>query len=100
MIPSLTVLVFCYGLCFGFMNKLPFLHGKNDWFDKLLQCSYCMGFHCGWIAWLFSYFMTGMPEMDALTIAPSVVVWAFSSSAFCYAVDVVIQYLESQTLGE
>ena len=54
------ILIVAYGICFGLQNKLPFLYSrlyredgeKAHFFDQMLTCSYCTGFHAGWIAWL------------------------------------------------
>jgi hypothetical protein len=91
-----------YGLCFGLVNKLPFLYSKafmesgekTSFFDRLLSCSYCMGFHCGWLTWFGFWAASGTP---ALTWASGVQVLgaALGSAAWCYAADTAIQRLES-----
>lgn len=88
-------LLLMYGLCFGFQNKLPFLHGKVDLLDRLLKCSYCMGFHCGWLAWLLSCWMeSAMPEGFWVTYLWTAVVWAFTGSAVCYLLDTLTTWME------
>lgn len=93
-----TTLLLCYGLMFGFQNKVPFLYGKSAWVDKLLQCSYCLGFHCGWIAWIFMFGILGFPEIPLVPAISSILIYAFSSSAFCYITDALVQLVESHTL--
>jgi len=84
-----------YGLCFGFQNKLPFLHGKAALLDRLLHCSYCTGFHSGWIAWLFSVGVAWeLPTTTVQGSLLSVLTWAFIGAATCYILDVVVQWLE------
>ena len=89
--PSLIDLLLAYGLCFGFMNKVTFLR-KVKFFDRMLSCSYCTGFHAGWIAWLLSRPLYGV-SLSLEAISP-VVLWAFASAAFCYAADVALQLAE------
>lgn len=93
-------LLFCYGFCFGLQNKVVWLYGKSEFTDKLLQCSYCLGFHCGWLAWILMYLMTPNMDLTVVQIVSSLIVYAFSSSAFCYVLDTVVQWVESNTLGE
>lgn len=91
--PTLVHLFLAYGICFGLMNKVDFLHGKSKFTDALLKCTYCTGFHAGWLAWavtlpLRSVELSWMLPLWALA-------WAFSSSVFCYAADTVLQLAES-----
>ena len=93
-------LLFCYGFCFGLQNKVVWFYGKSEFTDKLLQCSYCLGFHCGWVAWILVYLMTPSLELSVAQIISSILYYAFSSSAFCYVLDSIVQWVESNTLGE
>ncbi len=97
---QLSTLFLFYGLCFGFQNKLPFLHDKYDFLDSLLGCSYCVGFHSGWISWIILYLSNGCPEMGALEIVFSLVTFGFVSSAVCYTIDSTVQLIESHTLSD
>lgn len=104
----LMMLLASYGLCFGLMNdkvkwftdllkKLPLgrREDEGNHFSRMLLCPYCMGFHTGWLIWgvvsLPSLWMAG-------TLEPAhggeVFAFAFASSAFCYAVDTIIQWFE------
>jgi hypothetical protein len=95
--PSFIDLLFAYGLCFGLQNKVEFLRSPKwplgGFFERMLSCSYCTGFHAGWIAWAFSRAVYGL-ELSRAGIAP-VVAWAFASSAFCFLVDVTSQAIEA-----
>jgi len=93
-------LLLAYGLCFGFQNKATFLHGKSEFTDALLRCTYCTGFHCGWMVWLLAWAMTGTPPADDYAIIPSVLGWSFVSSAFCYGVDAFIKWAEANASQE
>ena len=98
-------LLVAYGLCFGFQNKLPFLYSEayresgepQRFVDKLLHCTYCTGFHTGWMAWLLAWAVEGKPP-DADWQAPaSVLIWALASAAFCYVMDAFVRWLEANT---
>ncbi len=89
--PSFVDLLLAYGLCFGLMNKVEVLR-KIAFFDAMLSCSYCTGFHAGWLAWLLSRVVYALPAtpQDVLPAA----LWAFSSAAFCFVADATTQAVE------
>jgi hypothetical protein len=95
--PSVFELLFCYGLCFGLMNKVEFLR-KVSFFDRMLSCSYCTGFHAGWIGWTLIFAFRSLPK-DLSEVLP-VIFWAFSSAVFCYLADTLSQFIESRTPRE
>lgn len=102
------LLLASYGLCFGLMNdkakrltdllkRIPLFPVEEEgyWFERMLQCPYCIGFHTGWMVWA----MAVLPSlMVAGTLEPfhggEVAAFAFASSAFCYAVDTILQWFE------
>lgn len=45
------------------------------WLGGLVGCSYCTGFHAGWVGWLM------------ITFAPPVVVYAFAGAALGLLID-------------
>lgn len=92
----LFYLIVAYGLAFGFQNKVPFLYGKSAFLDALLRCTFCTGFHCGWMAWLLSWAASGHPPAEGWQAAASVLTWAFAAAGFSYAVDAGVQWLESK----
>lgn len=93
--PTFFHLLVAYGLCFGLQNKAAFLRNRFDWLDALLACSYCTGFHAGWMVWILSWASTGkMPVIETLSVPASVLCWAFASSAVCYLTDVAATRLE------
>ncbi len=96
------------GLWFGLSNKLPSLYSKEfletgkpvKFTDRLLPCSYCTGFHCGWLTWLAWWPVTGSP-LSLATGGPlwasagvSCLLWAFGCAAWCYLFDVATKWLE------
>lgn len=64
------------------VRKVPF-------FAQMLSCSYCTGFHAGWIGWGIT---RGIHEMHHPV---EVLVWAFCSAGVCYLVDSTSQVIES-----
>lgn len=97
--PTLTYLLFAYGITFGIQNKAPFLRGKVDLLDALVKCTYCVGFHAGWMAWIF-YWTVENPSLGvgdlviARNIVLSVLTWGLSSAAFSYGIDTAIRWFE------
>lgn len=86
---TLCFLLACYGLCFGLINKAVFLR-RSAFLNRMLDCSYCTGFHAGW---LIHIMMVGL----AGALTPSTLCSAFSSAAFCYIIDVAVIFLEERT---
>ena len=95
--PTLMDLLFAYGLCFGLQNKVEALRSPKwrlgAFFERMLSCSYCTGFHSGWLAWAISRPYYGV-ELSPASLAPAVA-WAFASAAFCFVIDVASQAAES-----
>lgn len=109
--PLVLHLLAAYGLCFGLMNDkakvitdrlraVPFrVQGEGEtrttFFERMLACPYCTGFHCGWVTWLaFGCEPVGSVQ-GAGGMVLAAVIWAFASAAFCYAVDTATQWLEA-----
>ena len=87
----LLILLAAAGITFGLQHKLPFLHKKIALLDAMLRCTFCTGFHGGWI----SYLIASAPELrpqDAL-------LYAFASAIFSYALDEGVKYLEGSGYG-
>ena len=92
---DILILLSAYGMTFGLQHKIPYLHGKNEKLDKLLQCTYCTGFHAGYLAYGLKkgldYAQTGQTDAtlgEALT-------FAFASSSFSYIADTGARMMES-----
>ena len=110
----LLLLLAAYGITFGLMNqKVPGLTDrlkalsfrveekegeKTTFFQRMLVCPYCTGFHAGWLAWL----LIRLPDYASHSFSWERAVYAlaeclgsaFASSAACYVLDTVAQYLE------
>ena len=85
--PGFIELLFAYGLAFGLMNKLPdvLYQALPRALVRLLACSYCTGFHTGWVAY------AALGPDGSVHLAPA---WAFCSAAFTYAADAAIRLTE------
>ena len=99
MTPLLTLCA-AYGICFALQNKCDFLYEKNAFLDKMLACTFCTGFHAGWMAYLLSYIALWFtaPVSGSVYVVTtflfSGLLYAFASAAFCYTVDSMVQFLE------
>lgn len=105
---TVLLLLAAYGVCFGLMNDkakwltdllkgLPLFRDEEGatFFQRMLVCPYCTGFHAGWLAWVAFVFPNHLlaGSVDA-SVAGEVVAFAFASSAFCYGLDSIIQWFE------
>ena len=90
--PAFIILLAAAGITFGIQHKLPFLHKKLDILDSMLKCTYCSGFHGGWIAYLIFSLPSPNPQEALL--------FSFASAIFAYALDETIKYLEEASYGD
>lgn len=86
---TLFDLLFCYGLTFGLMNKTSWIQNRLQFTQSLLSCSYCTGFHCGWIFYLIN-------ESNKISYKEAFI-YSFVSAAFCYITDCLCIYLEDKS---
>lgn len=96
-LPGPLELLVCYGVCFGLQNKTKWLlMDRFQWLDDLLACSYCTGFHAGWLVWLVWGMAGFMPDVKPVPVLVlgSLVGWTMASAAFCYILDVATSRLE------
>lgn len=92
-------LLAAYGVAFGLQNdKAPFLpqliRKDGNFFDSMFRCAYCTGFHAGWMVWVIRVLCEGLPA-EGWHNAFSALGFAMASAAWCYSVDVVLQWFES-----
>lgn len=100
---QLVVTLFCmYGIMFTLRSaQLPivtqvrdFLTGKSSFFRKLFDCSFCTGFHAGWLTYIllnYDAFVTS----SLVDNSSSLVAYSFMSATFCYALDTILVKMES-----
>lgn len=105
---TVLMLIASYGICFGLMNdkaefltdalrKLPLFKNEagDTFFQRLLRCPYCTGFHTGWMVWLIANAKTlAACNGDWATLLSDAVIFSFASSASCYLIDTAAQKLE------
>ena len=94
---DLTLLMAAYGITFGLQQKADFLRGKHQFLDKMLDCTYCTGFHSGYLAYGLK---KGLELAQTGKVEGSVaegVTFAFASSAFSYLADSAGRCLESHS---
>lgn len=105
-----------YGLCFGLMNgkvkiltdrlkRIPFRLQETEeqtttFFQRMLVCPYCTGFHSGWISWFlvrgygtFSQ-LSGDLTSDVISVLSEIIAVAYASAAICYLLDTFAQWAE------
>lgn len=86
------ILLAAAGITFGLQHKVVFIHKKLSWLDSMLKCTYCTGFHGGWLA----YLLAKAPKVDLQEL----LLFAFSSAIFSYALDELVKYLEEASYGD
>ena len=101
MLSLVYFILFAYGLTVGAQNKVSFFHGKSKFTDKLLSCTYCTGFHAGYISALLFWLGGIKPFMGALLAGmPAgmfLLTGAFVASISSYIIDTLVQWVESKT---
>ena len=87
---SLFELLTCYGLTFGLMNKTSWIQNRLKFTKKLLSCSYCTGFHAGWLVYLSTLNKMNIHNINTKDFF----VYSFAAAAFCYIIDTALIKLE------
>ena len=97
--PDIWSMLAAYAIAFGLQNDKvkPLSDGLRviPFFARMLSCSYCTGFHCGWMVWVLSWAITGVIPASGWHAAPSILLWALASAAFSYVLDAVVQRIET-----
>tara|TARA_B100000925_G_scaffold277442_1_gene245424 strand:+ start:366 stop:680 length:315 start_codon:yes stop_codon:yes gene_type:complete len=95
MYPTFVLLLMAYAICFGIQHKVPFFHRKFDWLDNMLECTYCTGFHAGWVTWALTHALLWKAPVESIGgNILSVISWAFASAIFCYIADALVKWFE------
>ena len=94
---SLILILLCaFGINFWIQNKLLFLREKNKLLDALISCSYCLGFHCGWISYSLVTLSTMQEPIPISSFIIQGVVHGFACAVFCYFFDELSLLIESK----
>jgi len=95
-VSNIGLILLAFGICFGLQHKVSFLHKKHPFLDKMLKCTYCTGFHAGWIAWLFVCAIDQkFPSDSVLSNILMTLGFAFVSAISCYIMDILLRWVES-----
>lgn len=93
----IVILLGAYALTFFLQQKAFFLRGRISLVDKLLDCTFCLAFHTGWIVALLT--KTNLIFQKSVIFSDMIVeilVLALSSASFSYFLDTLIRWMESQ----
>ena len=98
MFPSWFYVFVACGLGFAWQNKLPFLHHRFKTLDNLLRCTFCLGFHCGWMTWILNWVIESNYTFEhPVQLLCSLVCWCFAIARLSYALDTAVKRLETFT---
>lgn len=80
-----------YGITFFLQHKAyPFL-AKNEFMKSMLECTFCTGFHGGWI----SYLLLSQPEpVLRMQLFAELVAAGFAGAAASYIIDTIMTKIE------
>ena len=92
-----VLLMSAYGITFGLQQKAEFLRGKHEVLDKMLDCTYCTGFHAGYIAYGVKKGLEFAQNGSTNATIGEGLTFAFASSAFSYLADTAGRYLETHS---
>ena len=83
----LTLLV-GFGITFGLQNKLPErVYAGEGLLARMLSCSYCTGFHAGWMAYLLCHGSEGHPTY----LLVQLLMYGFAVAGISLILDTVVQ---------
>ena len=94
---EIIILMAMYGLTFALQHKIPAIFMKSTYKElsltslknKLLSCTFCMGFHAGRLCYLLSI----ISEIGSFSVG-NLLIFSFSGAAFSYSIDAYVQKLE------
>lgn len=90
-----------YGIAFGIQHKMPAMWDgalrkifQEGFTASLLSCTYCVGFHAGWIIYLL------VASASATFSLGHLIIYSFAGAAFSYSIDAYVQRLEGEEEDE
>ena len=93
-------LLVAYGIGFWLQNKVEFIRGKSALVDKGLDCTFCTGFHSGWVGYLLLQAGTWNAGILNWRLIPQAIAFGFAAAAFNYAFDTLVRFVESRVSQE
>jgi hypothetical protein len=94
MTPYICDVFIAFSVCFALMNKVEFLR-RIAFFDAMLSCSFCTGFHVGWIIFIAELVVRDAPVQGLKQVIVGFG-WAFGSALACYIFDLGLKLLEKE----
>jgi hypothetical protein len=92
-------LLVAYGIGFWLQNKVEFIRGKSAFVDKGLDCTFCTGFHSGWLSFLVLQCGAWNEHTLNWRLLPQAVAFGFAAAAFNYAFDTLVRFVESRIIA-
>ena len=98
--PLVVLLIAACAVCFALRQRFDFLHRwTHRWafFEELFSCTFCLGFHCGWVVWLIYALAVQQVPLEGwgrLELAGSTLLFGLAAASVCYVADLVEQILE------
>lgn len=89
-------LLVSYGIGFWLQNKVEFIRGKVALVDKGLDCTFCTGFHSGWITFLMLQASSWNEATLNWRLLPQTIAFGFAAAAFNYTFDTLVRFVESR----
>ena len=91
----LLTLLCGFGITFFLQHKAYPLLSRVEFFKRMLECTFCIGVHGGWIAYAVCYWSL-WEDLSYAVILTQSVSYAFAGGAFTYVVDAWASYLEKE----
>ena len=86
-----------YGIIFFLQHKAyPFL-SKQALLKEMLECTFCTGFHGGWIAFLL---LSKQQHVLNAEFVAQIISWGFAGASAAYIVDTIISKIEEYGHGD
>lgn len=80
-----------YGITFFLQHKAYPMLSKSEFFKKMLECTFCTGFHGGWI----SFLLLTRPEPVLRTqLFAELIAAGFAGAASTYIIDTIMTKIE------
>lgn len=91
----LLTLLCGFGITFFLQHKAYPLLSRVGFFKRMLECTFCIGVHGGWMAYAIFHWHL-FESLDYIVIFTNLVTYAFAGGAFTYVVDAGASYLEKE----
>ena len=86
-----------YGITFFLQHKAYPLLSKEPLLKEMLECTFCTGFHGGWIAFLL---LSKQQHVLNAEFVAQIISWGFAGASAAYIVDTIISKIEEYGHGD